>query len=785
VAYISINDIFERIGVFVEKNTIPILVVAVILILISFSGAKQIEMASGTETFVEKESRLYQDFDLLYQQYFGTDAIVVMVEGGDIATPEVLRAIDRLETGVSGTRNVEQIVDVAGMVRQANLGVEGRNRIPDDEQAIRALIDTLPEQQRRIVMPDTRHAAVYVVMPARLSDPEQADVLAVVEDIIEWADFPAGYDVIVTGDPTFMNAMKNEMNSSMGPLLLIASLLMVVVLFIAFRHARWQLLPLPVVLIGIIWTFGAMGFLDIPLSMVSMSAFPILIGLGIDYAIQFHNRIEEEFARVDDAKRAVTETVRHTAPAVLIALIITGLGFVSLFTSTVPMIQDFGLLCLVGIVCCFFSALFIGVTAVYALHRRGDRKNRRQNSKQTIDRKEDSSVERAFGSLAVWSANNPLLVLGVAGLLCVAGLYADTVVGIETDVKTFVPSDMPALIDIEHMVDVLGGTDQLNLIVKAEDVTDPAVVAWMDRFSAHEIELHPYISSGESIAGPMKVMNHGELPETSGQVDAVMQRIPESTRDRYIYGRTTALLNLGIGDAISGLGLPRIDRLIRLVKGDIQWTEPPPGVTVTITGQSVAMTTTIAALTTGRRLMTFVGLVLITGGLFLLYRDWLKAIIPVLTMGLVIGWSGGVMYLLGMDYTPMTATLGALILGVGSEYAVMMMERYFEERENGFAPIDAIRISTGKIGVAILASGLTTLAGFSALVASPFSMNRNFGVVTVIDVLLALIASFFVFPVLIVWLDGAREKRRARKAAKILEPDRTKQPNQTGKGVTG
>jgi len=531
VAYISIKDIFEHIGVFVEKNTIPILVVAVILILVSFSGAEQIEMASGTETFVEKESRLYQDFDLLYQQYFGTAAIVVMVEGGDIATPEVLRAIDRLETGVSGTKNVEQIVDVAGMVRQANLGVAGRNRIPDDEQAIRALIDTLPEQQRRIVLPDTRHAAVYVVMPARISDPEQVDVLAVVEDMVEWADFPAGYKVIVTGDPTFMNAMTHEMNSSMGPLLLIASLLMVVVLFIAFRYARWQLLPLPVVLIGIIWTFGAMGFLGIPLSMVSMSAFPILIGLGIDYAIQFHNRIEEEFARVDDAKRAVSETVRHTAPAVLIALIITGLGFVSLFTSTVPMIKDFGLLCLVGIVCCFFSALFIGITTIYMLHRRGDRKNRRQNSKQTISKRQDSSVERAFGSLAVWSANNPLLVLGVAGLLCIAGLYADTVVGIETDVKTFVPSDMPALIDINHMVDVLGGTDQLNLVVKAEDVTDPAVIAWMDRFSTHEVELHPYISSGESITGPMRVMNHGELPKTAGQVDAVMQRIPESTRD--------------------------------------------------------------------------------------------------------------------------------------------------------------------------------------------------------------------------------------------------------------
>jgi len=745
-----------------------------ILILISFSGAQQIEMASGTETFVSKESRLYQDFDLLYRQYFGTEAIVVMVEGGDVTTPEVMRAIERLVTGVSGTKNVKQVASITEMVQNANLGESGRSRIPDNPDAIRSLIKTLPEEVRRTVLPDSRHAAIYVVMPARVTDPEKMDVLAVVEDMVQWADFPAGYNVIITGDPVFMNAMQYEMNASMGPLLMISSLLMVVVLFIAFRHARWQLLPLPVVLIGIVWTFGAMGILGIPLSMVSMSAFPILIGLGIDYAIQFHNRIEEEFAKSDDAKRAVRETVRHTAPAVVIAVIITGLGFVSLFTSSVPMIQDFGLLCLVGIVCCFFSALFIGIAVIYALHKRnsvrGHGGNNVGNGWKQANRRTDkgaesaeTAAERAFGSIAVLAARNPLLVLGVAGLLCGAGLYADTMVGIETDVKTFTPSDMPALIDMNHMVEVLGGTDQLNLIIKADDVTDPAVIAWMDRFAAHEVESHPYIFGAESIANQVRIANQGDLPEDPAQMDAILEAMSDTTKDHHIYGRTTALLSLDIGDAVSGLGLPRIDRLIRLVADDLLWMQPPPGVTVTITGNSVAMTTVIGALTSGRIAMTFTGLVLILGGLFLLYRDWLKAAIPVLTMTLVIGWSGGVMYLLGMDYTPMTATLGALILGVGSEYAVMMMERYFEERENGFIPIDAIRITTSKIGVAITASGFTTLAGFSALIASPFSMNRNFGIVTVIDVLLALLATFLVFPVLVVGLDGWREKRRARK----------------------
>ena len=98
-----------------------------------------------------------------------------------------------------------------------------------------------------------------------------------------------------------------------------------------------------------------------------------------------------------------------------------------------------------------------------------------------------------------------------------------------------------------------------------------------------------------------------------------------------------------------------------------------------------------------------------------------------------IGWSGGVMNYLNIDYTPMTATLGALILGVGSEYAILMMERYFEEKDKGKSPIEAIRTASSKIGSAILASGATTVFGFMALLVSPFPMISDFGMVTVID----------------------------------------------------
>ena len=94
-----------------------------------------------------------------------------------------------------------------------------------------------------------------------------------------------------------------------------------------------------------------------------------------------------------------------------------------------------------------------------------------------------------------------------------------------------------------------------------------------------------------------------------------------------------------------------------------------------------------------------------------------------------------------------------------------MMERYFEEKDKGKSPIEAIRTASSKIGSAILASGATTVFGFMALLVSPFPMISDFGMVTVIDIVLALLATFVVFPPLMISLDTWRDRRKGLRTA--------------------
>jgi predicted RND superfamily exporter protein len=254
-------------------------------------------------------------------------------------------------------------------------------------------------------------------------------------------------------------------------------------------------------------------------------------------------------------------------------------------------------------------------------------------------------------------------------------------------------------------------------------------------------------------------------------------------QDKYISGHNAAMIDVNLGQTASNLGLENFDRLTKEFERDLAWMTPPPGISVKMTGDTMVRTTTISALTTGRVEMSLLGLVLIFILLLIIYRDLIKALLPVLPMLVVIGWMGGVMYLGGMKYTPLTATLGALVLGIGSEYAILMMERFYEELHNVGDPIEALKVTANRIGSALVASGLTVTFGFAALITSPFNITNNFGLVTVMAVIFALATTFTVFVVLMIRMEIKREmlenaKQELKTALSLIN-------NKSGRKING
>ncbi|MDQ1283267.1 MAG: Bifunctional preprotein translocase subunit SecD/SecF, partial [Euryarchaeota archaeon] len=473
----------EQLGQWIADHPFIILAAALLLTIASFYGAQQIEMQGmTTESMVGKDSPLYQLFDHLYVEKFATESIAVIIEADDVTDPEILRAMDRFSQKLRQAPDVLTVTSIADIVADTEENQRGVRTIPTQERVDEII--SLPENQPAVngMMPDIKHTLLSIDLPVSLKESQLREIYQETSEQVDMSEFPPDVVVTVTGKPALMQSITEEMAKSNGPILALAGLLMIVALLISFSHVKWSLLPIPIVFLGIIWTFGVMGFLHIPFTMVSMSAFPVLIGIGIDYAIQFHNRIDEEFLKCKSPVQAVIETVGHVSLPVMIALIITAMGFVSLLTSSVPMTRDFGLLCLIGLFLCYLSALFVGVTLLYLIGRRSSSAKETNAQDMMANVPKDTAIGRIIGRVSDICIERWRMVLAVALFLSLAGIYADTLVQVDTDFKNYVPQDLPPLIDFRHMSDIFGGTDTLDLIVQADDITDPDVLKWMDEF---------------------------------------------------------------------------------------------------------------------------------------------------------------------------------------------------------------------------------------------------------------------------------------------------------------
>ena len=764
----------ERLGAWITANPLTIIAVALILTVVAFHFAQSVTMQGmNTESMVGKESPLYQIYDHLYKENFGTESIVVMIEGDDVASSKVQMAMLRFSDFVKDVPRVLSVTSIADIVADTEYRDNGLRRIPSQERIDEILANGGPQVQG--LMPDRGHTMMSIADPVYITDDQRSEILKETNEAVSLADFPPGYSITVTGSSALMKSITDAMNESQGQIMLLAGVLMVFALLLLFRHVMWPLLPIPVVLLGIVWTFGAMGLLQIPLTMVSFSAFPLLIGIGIDYAIQFHNRIDEEFSKGVPPIMAAINTVNHVAIPVMVALIITIAGFVALLSSSVPMIRDFGFLCIIGLIMCYLSALFVGVTVLYLGEKRSGSRKKRADARADARSKALAGADGLSGvssspsgdggsaiglyveKTADFCIHKWQTVLAVALLLALMGNYLDSLVPVETDTKNYIPQDLPPLVDFRHMSDIYGGTDSIQFIVQADDVTDPANLKWMDDFSNYLLKSRNQVYGTTSLVTFIKQANGGTIPNDKTDVRGIIDSLPASVTSKYLSGHNAAMIDVNLGQTATNLGLESFDRLTKEFDKDLTWVTPPPGVSVKMTGDSMVRTVTIGALTTGRVEMSLLGLVLIFILLLIIYRALIKALLPVLPMLVVIGWMGGVMYLGGLKYTPLTATLGALVLGIGSEYAILMMERFYEELKNVGDPFEALKITANRIGSALVASGMTVVFGFGALITSPFNITSNFGLVTVMAVVFALVTTFTVFVVLMLRMEVRRE----------------------------
>ncbi len=732
------------VGRIVERHALAILIVVVALSALAAWGVSQISVVTTQEAFLSAESEAYRG-NRAYEQAFGGDSMLILIPGTplQLASPETLRGLTELEAALRADARIRSVVSPLTLIGPA--AAQGGIDMDDPGSALKAALadESLRTQLQRFYR--NGHALVAVRLAGGLTSDEQSEAASFIQDAVAASPFASG--AIVAGTPRLIADITSAIYSGLARTGVIAVVLMVVILFIAFP-ARWRLLSLPEVLIGVLWTFGVATALDVPLSLVTLAGLPVLIGLGVDFAIQFHNRYEEEMRRGEEPAGALVDAISHIAPTVGVAVAVMILGFSTLLLSAVPAVNDFGILLGIGAAILYVVALFVLNAFLY----RFDRRPRMApagaaggGGRKLLDR-DWLSLGTTLPALARWSRRRAVWVVAVAAALAVLGFAADRDLNVQADIEKLIPSSTPGVVALEKARGVVGSTMELPFLVQAPDVTAPAFVRWMAEFQAEALESHPEIAGAESLTTALGLQS-GDAPPSAEAVAAALGQLPPEIRDGLVTAdKTGASITFSVRDM-------QMATMNRIIDDLTTRMDVPEGVTVVPGGNATLTARTVEAFTENRGMVMGVGIAAVLLGLFVIYRNWRRALIAVIPIALVTGWSSALMWVAGVDLNPLTAVLSALVIAIGTEFTVLLVSRYWEERAKGIAHDLAMEEAVAKVGRAITASALTVAAGFGALVFSSFPALRDFGIVTVVDVVFALVVTVTVVPALVRWLD--------------------------------
>jgi uncharacterized protein len=628
-----------------------------------------------------------------------------------------------------------------------------------------------PKQRFAYLFPSRDAALVSVRLKAGLSESERSRTIALIRQATAMSQWRLtnGGAYLVTGEPAIVDDITSSISRSIELLLVAVLLVMGIVLSLIFK-GRPRLLPLGIAVLAAALTFGGLALSGASLTMASVAVLPVLVGLSVDYAIQFQSRIEEAHASgADSWLEAVRLAALHGAPTIATAALASIGGLLVLMLSPVPMVRGFGLLLVVGVALAFLCALTAGSAAtVLAARRRPARSATSgegrlgaawQGARELLT---DNAATRLVSRLALSHAvRHPGRVLGIGLVLAALGWGLDTQTRVQTDIAKLAPQNLSSLHNLNALERATGVGGEIDLMVSSAALTKPATIEWMSSYESAVLERFGY--SAAKGCGRAQLCPAFSLPDlfqtgegapaklSSKQVHGLLEAIPPYfSQDVISADHRSATLAFGI----RLMGLQQQQQVIEGMRSSLH---PPAGVSARLVGLSVLAAQAGAQIASPwRRVATLLAaLVAVALILLIAFRgDRRRALVPLAPIVLATGWSALVLFALRIPLNPMSVTLGALVIAISTEFSVLLSERHRQERAAGHSTVQALRRAYRHTGAAVAASGVTAIAGFGVLTLSDIAMLRDFGIVTLVDLSVSLVGVLVALPAAVVLAEG-------------------------------
>ncbi|MBN2284060.1 MAG: MMPL family transporter [Deltaproteobacteria bacterium] len=590
-------------------------------------------------------------------------------------------------------------------------------------------------------------------------NPIACEILQIIESYPELGITPQGMEMVYI----WINRYLHHDLFTFIPIVL---LVVILVFFFNFRTTRGVLLPFISLAMGLFWILGLMGYLGCKITAIGVAIPVLMIAVGSSYSIHIMNQYYADFRMISQKGKieGLRLSMTHISLTVLLAGLTTFIAFMTLVTSSLIGIRDWGFFCALGVLfAVMISSSLIPAGLALLPHSTEVALTRGGPKAGFVDR-----IIRLMTRGA--TVHYRKVMVAVAIVLCISfvGIYR---LEIETTFLSYFKEHDPIRRSAKLIGDRFGGEQCLNILIdsgKADGTKDPGFLMMVEDFRGWlESEDNPDLNVGRTDAFPdyIKTMHmamnndrrsyfsipvhssdimdyleiySGEDVNSDGRVDDFESYVDRDFRTTNVLARICQKQGHPIGTAeINHIA----SRIAEHLRGTL-----PPGMYHRITGHPMINVKLAYYIVMGQVLSLFLSLFVIGVIVTLLFNHIKAGLLALIPMSVAVIFNFGIMGLLGIKLDLATSIIAAVTIGIGVDDTIHFLNTFRHNREKGCSVDETIAKTLAVSGKAIIFTSLALILGFSVLVTSKFIPVILFGILMATTMIATTAGALLILP---------------------------------------
>ncbi|MDQ6970308.1 MAG: efflux RND transporter permease subunit [Mariprofundus sp.] len=739
------------------QHRVLLLLMLGVLTLAAAGGIQLLQVEAGIGSMVSKQNPDYLTYERVVDEFGSDQRTLVFVRDPALWTATKLAALKTLHERLLALDVVQGVEDIFTL--RSLRGEQGRI-------SSQLLIDHLPENQAEIdqlkkdilynplikgnlVSATGEDLALMLSLNSKaLQQMDHQQIYTAIQQVIEASnkDFERLFQI---GSSRIQMEMEQTLFSDMRTLAPLSAAVLLLVILLFMRSAMAAFIPLLTASISLIWTLGMMGWLGIPVNILSAMLPTLIIVIGSTE--DTHLIASFMAAKKQYPQRDVDFCVQHmlqkmTLP-LLLTVLTTVLGFAGNIFSSMDMIRDFA-------IASSFAMLANGVITlllVPVLLTLLDRRDLRQHS----------GVDESWFSNLVLKLNqqsNVLfqrVLLAATVLLCAFFLFEASKLYVSNDPMSYFKQDHALIQDANAVNAHLAGIKTFYITLESD--TDQAFLRPKNLQKLADIETfidrQAVFDRSISLVDYMKLLNREfhvgdehwyQVPNDKGMVAQLLLFMHRQELKQYVshdYRRAVIVVRHHISDSnILNRNVAELRQAAKEIAG--------ADMGVFVVGENLMVNEQADMLLHAQieSLMIFLFIIfLLMSALFTSFKGGLIALVPsVIPVVLMFG----VMGLLEIPLNPGTAMVAVIAIGIAIDSTIHMLSRYNVHSRNMGDAVLATQQAVRDEAFPMIATSVALALGFGMLLASDFAVIGQFGALAAATMLFALFANLVVTPLI-------------------------------------